>query len=182
LSFDRICNSSLLLIGAGTLGGIIFTTVYSLEGATRIGYHALAEPMSALSLGPGGWVQQTNFIAFGLLLFLSAFGWRQLLSPGRAGVWFPLLRALAGVGLVVDGLFSQDVVRGYPPHEATAPPSLHGQIHSGAAFIVITSLAVSCFVLARRFASDQLWRGWAPLAAAAGVLTFAAVRADELHV
>jgi hypothetical protein len=43
-----------LLLAAGTGGGLVFTGVYLAEGATRAGYQALAQPISALSLGQGG--------------------------------------------------------------------------------------------------------------------------------
>jgi hypothetical protein len=42
-----------LLLAAGAVGGLVFTGVYLAEGATRAGYQALAQPISALSLGPG---------------------------------------------------------------------------------------------------------------------------------
>ena len=42
-----------LMLAAGTAGGLAFTGVYLAEGATRAGYRALAQPISALSLGPG---------------------------------------------------------------------------------------------------------------------------------
>ena len=70
-----------LLLAAGTAGGLAFTGVYLAEGATRAGYAALAQPLSAHSLGPGGWVQQLNFIVFGVLVCLSAAGWRAALAP-----------------------------------------------------------------------------------------------------
>src|SRR6516164_4035451 len=136
-----------LLLAAGTAGGLVFTGVYLAEGATRAGYAALAQPVSALSLGPGGWVQQLNFIVFGVLAGLSAAGWRAALAPGRGAVAFPVLRAVAGVGLVMDGLFAQDPSGGYPPG----------------------ARAAGCFVLAARFAAEPLWRRWAVPAAAAGV-------------
>src|SRR6516162_7143382 len=96
-----------LLLVAGTAGGLVFTGVYLAEGATRAEYRALAQPISALSLGPGGWVQQLNFIVFGVLVCASAAGWRAALAPGRAALAFPALRVIAGVGLVLDGLFTQ---------------------------------------------------------------------------
>src|SRR6516164_10917709 len=102
-----------LLLAAGTAGGLVFTGVYLAEGATRAGYRALAQPISALSLGPGGWVQQLNFIVFGVLVCASAAGWRAALAPGRGALGFPVLRVAAGVGLVMDGLFSQHRAGGY---------------------------------------------------------------------
>ena len=160
-----------LLLTAGTAGGLVFTGVYLAEGATRAGYRTLAQPISALSLGPGGWMQQLNFIVFGLLVCLSAAGWRAALAPGRGAVAFPVLRVIAGVGLVMDGLFSQDPSGGYPPGVRAGAPTVHGQMHTLFAMITITALASGCFVLAARFAAEPAWRHWAIFAAAAGVAT-----------
>jgi hypothetical protein len=166
-----------LLLAAGTAGGLVFTAVYLAEGATRAGYRALAQPISALSLGPGGWVQQLNFVVFGVLVCLSAAGWRAALAPGRGAVAFPALRAIAGVALVMDGLFNQDPSGGYPPGARAGAPTVHGQVHTLFAVITITALAAGCFVLAARFAAEPLWRRWAVFAAATGVATIVFIAA-----
>src|SRR5580704_6140199 len=70
------------LVASGTLGGLLFTAVYLIEGATRPGYDPWGQAISALSLGPGGWIQRVNFIVFGLLMIAAAAGWRRLLLPG----------------------------------------------------------------------------------------------------
>jgi len=166
-----------LALAAGTAGGLVFTGVYLAEGATRAGYRALAQPISALSLGPGGWVQQLNFIVFGVLVCLSAAGWRAALAPGRGALAFPVLRAVAGVGLVMDGLFAQDPSGGYPPGVRAGAATVHGQVHTLFAVITITALAGGCFVLAARFAAEPLWRHRAAFAAAAGVATIVFIAA-----
>ena len=166
-----------LLLGAGTVGGLVFTGAYLAEGATRAGYRALAQPISALSLGPGGWVQQLNFIVFGLLVCASAAGWRAALAPGRGAVAFPALRVIAGVGLLMDGLFAQDPSGGYPPGVPVGASTVHGQLHTLFAMITITALAAGCFVLAARFAAEPAWRSWAVPAAAAGVATIVFIAA-----
>jgi hypothetical protein len=166
-----------LLLAAGTAGGLMFTGVYLAEGATRAGYRAMAQPISALSLGPGGWVQQLNFIVFGVLVCASAAGWRVALAPGRGAVAFPGLRVIAGVGLVMDGLFAQDPSGGYPPGSRAVAPTVHGQVHTLFAMITITALASGCFVLAARFAAEPAWRRWATFAAAAGVATIVFIAA-----
>jgi len=166
-----------LLLAAGTAGGLVFTGVYLAEGATRAGYRALAQPISALSLGPGGWVQQLNFIVFGLLVCASAAGWRAALAPGRGAVAFPALRVIAGVGLLMDGLFAQDPSGGYPPGVPVGASTVHGQLHTLFAMITITALAAGCFVLAARFAAEPAWRRWATFAAAAGVATIVFIAA-----
>ena len=166
-----------LLLAAGTAGGLVFTGVYLAEGATRAGYRALAQPISALSLGPGGWVQQLNFIIFGVLVCASAAGWRAALAPGRGAVVFPALRVAAGVGLVLDGLFAQDPSGGYPPGARAGVPTVHGQLHTLFAMITITALASGCFVLAARFAAEPGWRRWAVVALGAGVATISFIGA-----
>jgi len=166
-----------LLLAAGTAGGLVFTGVYLAEGATRAGYRALAQPISALSLGPGGWVQQLNFIVFGVLVCLSAAGWRAALASGRGALAFPALRVIAGVGLLMDGLFAQDPSGGYPPGARAGVPTVHGQVHTLFAVITITALAAGCFVLAARFAAEPGWRRWAVFAVAAGVATIVLIAA-----
>jgi len=166
-----------LLLAAGTAGGLAFTGVYLAEGATRAGYQALAQPISALSLGPGGWVQQLNFVVFGVLVCASAAGWRAALAPGRGALAFPALRVAAGVGLVMDGLFAQDPSGEYPPGTRAGVATVHGQVHILFAMITITALAGGCFVLAARFAAAPPWRRWAVCAAAAGVATVAFIAA-----
>lgn len=93
-----ISLSALLLIACGTFGGVLFAGVYLIEGATRSGYDALQYAISVLSLGPGGWVQQVNFIVFGLLVVGSAFGWRMALKPGAGATWYPILKGITGWG------------------------------------------------------------------------------------
>ena len=73
-ALDRM---TLLLLTGGALGGLLFTAVYLVEGATRPGYDALVLPISALSLGPGGWVQQANFVGS---------AWSRSSAPPSAGV------------------------------------------------------------------------------------------------
>jgi Protein of unknown function (DUF998) len=116
-----------LLLAAGTAGGLVFTGVDLAEGATRAGYWTAAQPISALSLGLGGWVKQLNVIVFGVLVCLSAAGWRAALAPGRGALTFPELRVIAGVGLVMDGLFAQDPSGGDPPGARAGVPTVHGQ-------------------------------------------------------
>ncbi len=162
---------TLLLVSCGVIGSVIFTTTYLIEGITRPGYNALQQPISALSLGPGGWVQQINFIVFGLFMLCSAIGWRLVLKPGTSSIWYPLFRGIAGLGLIFDGFFSQDPAVGYPVGALLGTPTFHGAIHTVFAFIAITTLALGCFVFARRFAREPHWRGWATYSVITGLLT-----------
>ncbi len=171
---DGACLSptTVRLISVGVVGGLLFAAVYLIEGVTRPGYVAWQQPISALSLGPGGWLQQINFFVFGVLTLVAAIGWRQALTPGPASVVYPVLRAIEGVALIVDAFFSQDPAPGYPVGALTlAHPTTHGIVHTLFAMIAITAIAVGDFALAWRFAYERRWRGWAVYAVVTGILT-----------
>ena len=94
------------LVSCGGIGAILFTATYLIEGVTQPGYDAWQQAIAALSLGPGGWVQQVNFVVFGVLLVLSAVGWYRVLLPGRDARWFPLLQGIGGLCLIGVGVVS----------------------------------------------------------------------------
>ncbi len=166
------------LLAIGVVGSVLLTATWLIAGATRPDYDAWRQPISALSLGPGGWVQSVNFILFGLVIGCSTLGYRMALAPDLGALAIPVLRVLAALGLIADGLFAQDPANGYPLGSA-APlsPTLHGTIHQIGAIVAITALAVSCFVFAVRFAHEPGWRVWGPFAVAAGVLTIVFIAA-----
>jgi hypothetical protein len=152
------------------IGAVLFTATYLLEGLTRPSYDAWRQPISALSLGPGGWVQQINFVVFGLLLVLSAIGWYQTVMPGRGAIWFPVFQGLAGFCLIGAGVFSMDPFPGYPPATGPIPSTLHGTLHSIFAWVLILCLAQSCFALAALFWQVRHEREWSLYSYATGVL------------
>jgi Protein of unknown function (DUF998) len=147
------------LLSCGAVGAFLFTATYLIVGVTRPGYDAWQQPVSALSLGPGGWVQQVNFVVYGALLVLSAAGWYRLLAPGRAAIWFPLLQGISGLCLIGAGVFSMDPFPGYPPGATLAPSTVHGTLHSILAWVLILTLAMGCFAFAQ-YARLAHWRGW----------------------
>lgn len=171
LSPRPLSRALLWALVGGTAGSILFLTTYLIEGATRPDYNAWQQAVSALSLGPGGWVQQVNFVVFGLITIVIAFVWRRVLKGGVGATWYPIMRGLEGLGLIVDGFFSQDPAPGYPKGAVLTAPTLHGEIHLIFAFVCITSMAIGFFVLARRFAQEPAWHGWATYSVITGILT-----------
>ena len=171
LNGARLSPATLALIACSTVGGILFAIVYLIEGATRPGYIAWQQAISALSLGPGGWVQQANFVFFGVLTLCSAVGWRWALTPGAAATWYPILKVVTALGLIMDGFFSQDPAPGYPVGATLVAPTLHAEVHTIFAVVCITSIALSDFVLARRFFQDRRWRAWVIPTVITGLLT-----------
>jgi hypothetical protein len=159
-----------LLLACDALGWTLFVATFLIAGATRPGYDPWRQAISALSLGPGGWIQQANFAVLGALLVVSALGWRQALKPGPGSRAYPWLKGLTGVSLIGAGLFAQDPAPGYPPGAVQTAATLHGDLHQICAFVSVTALALSCFVLARRLAREPRWRGWAAYAVISGIL------------
>ncbi len=160
----------LVWLTCGTAGSLLFATTYLIEGATRPGYNALQQSISALSLGHGGWVQQVNFVVFGLIILSTVFAWHKLLKGGAGATWYPIFRFLEGFGILMDGFFSQDPTFGYPAGTTIVSPTLHGTLHLVFAVMSITAIACGFFVLARRFLGDSRWRGWATYTVITGIL------------
>ena len=166
-------NSALhrVLLSCGIIGSLLFNAVYLIAGAVRPGYDPWRQPMSALSLGDGGWVQMANFIIFGLLIICFAIGLRVSLASGVAATWGPILQVMVALGLILAGIFSQDPAPGYPPGVALlATPTTHAVIHLFATFLALGTRVIWCFVIARRFAIEPRWRGWATYSVVTGIM------------
>jgi len=169
-STDQSSVTRFLIIG-GAIGPLLFMIVLLIEGATRPGYSAWHNYGSSLSLGDQGWMQIANFLVCGLLTLGFAVGLRQVLQTGRGSVWGPILIGVFSVALIVAGLFVTDPSLGYPPGtHGSGPQTLHGIIHGVAGLITFSSLAIASFVMARRFAGDPNWKGWAVYSIVTGVL------------
>jgi hypothetical protein len=159
------------LLAGGVIGPVLFVLVFLVEGATRPGYSAWRNYVSSLSTGPGGWVQVVNFIVCGLLTLGFAIGLRRVVHSGKGSLGGPILLGIFGLGLIVAGVFVTDPSLGYPPGaQGHGPQTLHGTIHGLAGLIVFTSLSAACFVLARRFAGNPSWPGWALYSVAIGLV------------
>lgn len=158
-----------LLLACGAIGPLLFIVVFLVEGATRPNYSAWHHFVSSLSLGEQGWMQITNFIVCGVLVLGFAVGLRRVLRPGKGSTWGPILLGIFGLCLIGAGIFPTDPILDYPPG-APGTPTLQGTIHVLLSLVAFTSLIAACFVLARRFAGDPAWRGWAFYSIATGIL------------
>jgi hypothetical membrane protein len=158
-----------LLLACGAVGPLLFIIVFLVEGATRPDYSAWRHFVSSLSLGPQGWVQIASFLVCGILVVCFAFGLRQVLHPGAGSTWGPILLGIFGLCLVGAGLFVTDPLLGYPPGAPTTP-SLHGALHEFLSLIAFIALPAACLVLARRFAGDPAWSGWAVFSSLTAIL------------
>lgn len=66
LAATTIPRTLLLWLAFGVAGAALFPITYLIEGATRPGYDAWRDTISALSFGPMRWVQQVNFALCGV--------------------------------------------------------------------------------------------------------------------
>jgi hypothetical protein len=103
-----VVTDALLLSGAATVAA--FAAVMQVEGARRPGYDARYHTGSELELGPGGWIIRMNFFLVGAGLLAFAAGVRQALDTDSAAA----LLGVAGIALVLAGVFTPDPVRGFP--------------------------------------------------------------------
>jgi hypothetical protein len=138
---------------AGILGPALFVTVFTLEGGLRPGYKPLEMYISALSLGPRGWIQMTNFILQGALLAAFTWGLSAEFPTGKASRGGVILFAIMAVLFIVSGPFVMD-----PSGTPQAAATVHGTIHGLAGGIIFLLMPISIFVFLRRFRSDPEWR------------------------
>jgi Protein of unknown function (DUF998) len=136
----------------GTVGPTIFAAVYLVAGATRPGYDAWRQPISSLMEGPGGWVQQANFVLLGVFTLGVAVVWRRILRGGVCATWYPIARGVEGVSLTAIGF------------------SLTDPLHTFWLFMIIGAMMAGLFIIARRFWRDPNWRGWVAYSLVSAVL------------
>ncbi|WP_231640770.1 DUF998 domain-containing protein [Nocardiopsis sp. NRRL B-16309] len=161
------------LLWAGAAGAWLFNAVFLLDGLTRPGYHPVRQPVSALALGPRGWVQTADFLVCGLLITAGAVA-----VPGAFGS-VPLTLAIAALGLALtaSGVFRMDPMRGYPPGTPDTTPEDQSRAHrlhdmaGGVVFLLLPGTPlVAAFAL-----SDPVWQwgsGIVGVAAAVGTGLF----------
>src|SRR3984885_629971 len=155
------------LLRCGLVAGPLFVTVFVVEGTKRRDYRPMQQPVSALALGPRGFVQTANFVAAGTL-FLAGGRVLSRAGPGPNRL-VPALIGAAGIGLLAAALFPTDPVPGYPPGSESLPPhpTTTGMLHNLASVPVFLGLAVSAALSAIK----AIRRGehvWAAYSAASG--------------
>lgn len=155
---------------AGMIGSALFVIVFTVEGFLRPGYDPLSTFISALSLGPRGWVQIFNFLVVGVSILLFARGVRAEFPAGKASKAGPVLLALIGIGLLLSGPFVMD-----PMYTPADQMTWHGIVHGLLGAMVFALAPITCIVFWRRFRSDPEWQPlqWWTLAAA--VILIAAI-------
>jgi hypothetical membrane protein len=153
---------------AGIAGPIVFALGVIAQSLLHPDYSQVKLPISALAAWPGGWVQDANFVLFGLLTILFAIGLHLGVRRNRAAVIGPGLLMFSGVGLIIAGFFPWRSVDG----DFVVPAG-----HLLGALLSFLGAGSALIVLSRRMAADPRWRGVAPYALGSGLAIVASFAA-----
>jgi hypothetical membrane protein len=151
---------------AGIVGPVLFTATYMAQEFFRQDeYSPVAEPVSALEAGPNGWVQQANFVVFGLLTLAFAVGLHHGIRPSRAGVVGPALFFVSGIGLMLAAVL--------PLREDASGVTYDPGGHFVAGVMFFGTSAAALITVSRRLARDPRWQGIAIYVRVCGLLALA---------
>jgi hypothetical membrane protein len=148
---------------AGIAGPIIFAKLALVQSLLRPEHNLIAHPISALAAGPSGWVQNVNFLHFGLLMIAYAIGLHLGVRPIRWGIVGPVLLVLSGLGLMWAGLF--------PATDASGAFQEDRALHTPGFIVTFLGAGFGLTVMSRRMARDPRWEGLATYTLATGIAT-----------
>ncbi|HLL62806.1 MAG TPA: DUF998 domain-containing protein [Propionibacteriaceae bacterium] len=157
-------------LAAGIVAGPLFVTVSLAQIPFREGFDMTRHAFSFLLIGPGGWLQTTNFALVGLLFVVAGVGLRRSLT-GRVGRAAQVLATTLGAGLLLAAAFPPPPAFGYPigaPPGVPAAMTTNALLHAVGFITGVLSFTILQFVLA-----SWLWahrqRGWAAVAMVTGL-------------
>ena len=158
-----------VLAGASICAPILFAMGFVMQGFLRtdlrLGYNPITQEVSDLTAGPLGWIQQVNFIVFGLLLIAFGVG----LSRGiqKASPWMvgPALVVWNGIELIIAGLF---------PRSENAEGHIYDPlgVHMMNGMLFFLSIGIVLVILSLQLARDERWRNLAIYTRVTGILVF----------
>ena len=149
------------LATAGVAGPVVFALVILVHSLLRPDHSLVSHPVSALAAGPSGWLQNVNFLLFGLLMIAYAIGLHLGVRPTRWGLVGVMFLVLSGVGLMWGGVF--------PATDDTGAFDGDRLLHIPGFVMTFLGGGIGLVLMSRRMASDPRWRGLATYALATGV-------------
>jgi hypothetical protein len=153
IAVPAVRRSADRLLLAGALAGPVFFASAIAQMLTREGFDITRHPISQLSTGSLGWIQVTTFVLAGLGGLALAAGIKRTLTEGVGRRALPIFVGIFGVGLIAAGLFTTDPENGFPvgtPDGPVAQMSWHAVVHSAAAAVAFTALAIAAIALTVR--------------------------------
>jgi hypothetical membrane protein len=149
------------LAAAGIAGPVMFAMVALVHSLLRQDHNLVAHPISALAAGTSGWVQNVNFLLFGLLMIAYAVGLHLGVRPSRWGVVGFAFLVLSGIGLMWGSVF--------PATDATGAFDEDRVLHIPGFIMTFLGAGVGLMVMSRRMAGDPRWQSVATYALATGI-------------
>ena len=122
--------------------GVLFMLTYTVFGFFTPGFNAFRNTISSLEQVKNGWVQQGNFILYGVLTILFTIGLSKELIKSTNAKFIILFQLLIGTGLIGDGLF------------------IYEPLHTTCDIIVFNSAMIVLFLFAWQFYKTKSWKGW----------------------
>ncbi len=157
---------------AGIVGPVLFVGVFTIEGLLRPCYNALSMYISALSIGPRGWIQITNFIVFGLLLLVFTNGITKEFRQIKSAHTGHYILAILGSLYFLSGPFVMD-----PTGTPTSQSTLHGLLHGIFGGFVFLLMPICILLFLRPFRENPIWHSFRGWTLAIGIFDAAAVLA-----
>ena len=157
------------LAAAGIAGPIVFAVAALLHSLLQPDHSLVTHPISALAAGPSGWIQNANFLLFGVLMIAYAIGLHLGVRRTRWGVVGVAFLVLSGVGLLWGGVF--------PATDATGAFDGDRLLHIPGFVMTFLGGGIGLMAISRRMARDPSWRGLATYALATGAAMLALILA-----
>ncbi len=144
---------------AGLVGPIAFVIIFTILEQVSPGYSPLTQAISNLELVQNGWIQQLNFLQFGILVIVFAIGFRQAvfrLIRRRLRV-VTILLILSGTGPIIAAYFTP----AYPIQ------------HTIGFFFLVIPLITAFFLIGKHLRRTDSWRKLGNYSLASGFVTVA---------
>ena len=151
---------------AGIVGPILFVLVFTLDGLLQPGYSSMSQMISWLALRPNGWIQDSNFIIFGLLLVFFAISFFQRMHLIMSKKWLSvcsILLLISAAGWTNDGFFVSDA-------PGASGLTFHGMMHDIGFLIIFSSLVIAFFFVGRQLLKVSAWRAYGQYSLITGIV------------
>lgn len=143
------------LLALVAIGGILyFVVAVVVLHVLRPELNPVSHAVSNYAIGSFGFLMISAFFTLALSEFALALGLARSLTNSKSVCISVLLLSLAGVGLVVTGIFPGDVKSLHPPGTVAAI------IHWTGAGTSFLSLMIAAFVLAGCYKTDVRWQSF----------------------
>jgi hypothetical membrane protein len=149
---------------AGIVAPLWFTALVLYQSLAQRDYSQVALPISALAAWPAGWLQNVNFVVFGVLMGAYALGLHRGVRPRRGGAISLMFLLVSAAGLVLAAVF---------PWRRVGANFVVPAGHVVAAFMSFLGAALGLIAMSWRMAADPRWRSLAAYTATTGLVMVA---------